>query len=160
MSIRASNFPEIRPIPGIEICHLEHIFCAWWCSAGLQKNWLKWQQWRTVNFVCLCTRASQSDFFQWCRWLLGHNKAPFLICHVSKGLWKIGPLRCLHWTFLVIFKHCADKTSIFQCHIVCKLLKMSHLGFWHFPPIFVLFKLTYLVTLFYSKLHIFKNSPK
>ena len=26
MSIRASNFPEIRAIPGIEICHLEHIF--------------------------------------------------------------------------------------------------------------------------------------
>ena len=32
--------------------------------------------------------------------------------------------------------------------------------FWHFPPIFVLFKLTCLVTLFDRKLQVFKNSPK
>ena len=32
--------------------------------------------------------------------------------------------------------------------------------FWHFPPIFVLLKLTYLVTLFARKLQAFKNSPK
>ena len=30
--------------------------------------------------------------------------------------------------------------------------------FWHFPPIFVLLKLTYLVTLFDRKLQVFKNS--
>ena len=32
--------------------------------------------------------------------------------------------------------------------------------FWHFPPIFVLLKLTCLVTLFDRKLQVFKNSPK
>ena len=32
--------------------------------------------------------------------------------------------------------------------------------FRHFPPIFVLLKLTYLVTLFDRKLQVFKNSPK
>ena len=32
--------------------------------------------------------------------------------------------------------------------------------FWHFPPIFVLLKLTFLVTLFDRKLQVFKNSPK
>ena len=32
--------------------------------------------------------------------------------------------------------------------------------FWHFPPILVLLKLTYLVTLFDRKLQVFKNSPK
>ena len=39
---------------------------------------------------------------------------------------------------------------------------MSHLIFlfWHFPPIFVLLKLTCLVTQFGRKLQIFKNSPK
>ena len=31
---------------------------------------------------------------------------------------------------------------------------------WHFPPIFVLLKLTCLVTLFDSNLEVFKNSPK
>ena len=32
-------------------------------------------------------------------------------------------------------------------------------AFWHFPPIFVLSKLTRLVTLFDRKLHLFKSSP-
>ena len=32
--------------------------------------------------------------------------------------------------------------------------------FWRFPPIFVLLKLTCLVTLFDRKLQVFKNSPK
>ena len=32
--------------------------------------------------------------------------------------------------------------------------------FWHFPPIFVLLKVTCLVILFDRKLQIFKNSPK
>ena len=32
--------------------------------------------------------------------------------------------------------------------------------FWHFSPIFVLLKLTCLVTLFDRKLQVFKNSPK
>ena len=45
-------------------------------------------------------------------------------------------------------------------HIVWKLLKMSHLNFWHFPSIFVLLKLTCLVTLFDRKLQVFKNSTK
>ena len=32
--------------------------------------------------------------------------------------------------------------------------------FWHFPPIFVLLKVTYLITLFDRKLQVFQNSPK
>ena len=42
-----------------------------------------------------------------------------------------------------------------QMHSVWKSPKMSH-----FPPIFVLLKLTCLVTLFDCKLQVFKNSPK
>ena len=46
-------------------------------------------------------------------------------------------------------------------HIVWKSPKMSHLNLsiLAFPPIFVLLKLTCLVTLFDRKLHVFKNSP-
>ena len=40
-----------------------------------------------------------------------------------------------------------------------KITQESHLNF-HFPPIFVLLKLTCLVTLFDCKLQVFKNSPK
>ena len=35
---------------------------------------------------------------------------------------------------------------------------MSHLIFWHFPPIFVQLKLTCLVTLFDLKLQVFKKT--
>ena len=47
-------------------------------------------------------------------------------------------------------------------HSVWKLLKISHFNFefWHFLPIFVLFKLTCEVTFFDRKLSILKNSPK
>ena len=41
-----------------------------------------------------------------------------------------------------------------------KITKNVALEFWHFPPIFVLLKLTCLVTLFDRKLQVFKNSPK
>ena len=65
--------------------------------------------------------------------------------------WVMPCLKCSYDTFPLNFK---------QCHIVWKLLKMSHFQFWHFLPIFVLLKLTYLVTLFDQKLQVFKNLPK
>ena len=46
---------------------------------------------------------------------------------------------------------------------VTHCLKITHnvvFDFWHFPPSFVLFKLTCLVTMFDRKLQVFKNSPK
>ena len=43
-----------------------------------------------------------------------------------------------------------------EVHIVWKSLKMSHLQIWHFPPIFVLLKLT----LFDRNFQVFKNSSK
>ena len=48
-------------------------------------------------------------------------------------------------------------------HPVSHCLKITQnvaFEFWHFPPIFVLLKLTCLVTLFDRKLRVFKNSPK
>ena len=46
-------------------------------------------------------------------------------------------------------------------HSVLKITQnVSHLNFWHFPPIFVLLKVTCLETLFDRKLQYFKNSPK
>ena len=41
-----------------------------------------------------------------------------------------------------------------------KIIQNVAFEFWHFPPIFVLLKLTCLVTLFDRKLQVFKNSPK
>ena len=46
-------------------------------------------------------------------------------------------------------------------NVLTHCLKISQFFFfWHFSPIFVLFKLTCLVTLFDRKLQIFENSPK
>ena len=47
--------------------------------------------------------------------------------------------------------------TVFENHPKCRLWMFQ---FWHFPPIFVLLKLTCLVTLFDRKLQVFKNSPK
>ena len=41
-----------------------------------------------------------------------------------------------------------------------KITQHVALEFWHLPPIFVLLKLTCLVTLFDCKLQVLKNSPK
>ena len=41
-----------------------------------------------------------------------------------------------------------------------KITQNGAFEIWHFPPIFVLLKLTCLVTLFDCKLQVFKNSPK
>ena len=42
----------------------------------------------------------------------------------------------------------------------CSKCRIWIFEFWHFPPIFVLLKVTCLVTLFDRKLQVFKNSPK
>ena len=50
-----------------------------------------------------------------------------------------------------------------ECTILAHSLKITQnvaFEFWYFPPIFVLLKLTCLVTLFDYKLQVFKNSPK
>ena len=58
-----------------------------------------------------------------------------------------------NWHFLVIFWLC----TVFKNHSKCRIWIFK---FWHFPPIFVLLKLTCLVALFDRKLQIFENSSK
>ena len=47
-----------------------------------------------------------------------------------------------------------------HCLKITENVAFEFLTIWHFPPIFVLLKLTCLVTLFDRKLQVFKNSPK
>ena len=70
------------------------------------------------------------------------------------SFWHIWCLYCI-----LMYK---NRTSFTIKHTVWKLLKMSHLIFLilAFSPIFVLFKLTCLVTLFDRKLQVFKKLPK
>ena len=54
-------------------------------------------------------------------------------------------------------------SSLSKCAPNTQCLKITQnvaFEFWHFPPIFVLLKLTCLVTLYDRKLQVFKNSPK
>ena len=52
---------------------------------------------------------------------------------------------------------CTCKGTMFENYSKCRIWIFE---FWHFQPIFVLLKLTCLVTLFDRKLQGFKNSPK
>ena len=72
-------------------------------------------------------------------------------------------------TFSVKIKHSFQHVVKFEllnyfqtlCKSIClKITQNVAFAFWHFPPIFVLLKLTCLVTLFDRKLQVFKNSPK
>ena len=47
-----------------------------------------------------------------------------------------------------------------HCLKITQIVAFEILEFWHFSRIFVLLKLTCLVTLFDRKLQVFKNSPK
>ena len=61
--------------------------------------------------------------------------------------------QCLHWKMLLLSR--LSFLGGTQC------LKITqNVAFWHFLPIFVLSKLTCLVTLFDRKLQVFKSSPK
>ena len=52
---------------------------------------------------------------------------------------------------------CTIHSTVFENHPKCLI---SIVQLWHFSPIFVLLKLTCLVTLYDRKLQVFKNSPK
>ena len=56
------------------------------------------------------------------------------------------------------WKTTSHSLKINQNHNVWKSAQMSHFQFLHFPPTFVLLKLTSLVILFDYKLQLFKNS--
>ena len=76
--------------------------------------------------------------------------------------WKVKPLgkdnNCQALRQLLYFVKARKKRStLFENYSKCRIWVYE---FWHFPPIFVLLKLTCLVTLFDRKLQVFKNSPK
>ena len=66
------------------------------------------------------------------------------------------PQICLT-SFLFRKEESFGKNTLFENYSKCRIWIFE---FWHFPPIFVLLKLTCLVTLFDRKLQVFKNSPK
>ena len=83
-------------------------------------------------------------------WYLGEPRLPRPRVQKNYIVWS-KRLKILFWC---IFK--GNKT-ITHC---LKITQNVAFEFWHFPPIFVLLKLTCLVTLFDRKLRVFKNSPK
>ena len=63
---------------------------------------------------------------------------------------------CIKFTKFKLDFFCTLST-LFENYSKCRIWILA---FWHFSPIFVLLKLTCLVTLFDPKLQVFKNSPK
>ena len=71
----------------------------------------------------------------------------------TKAKWQIFRLFWLDGVYESIL-------PISHCLKITQNVAFEFLEFWDFPPIFVLLKLTCLVTLFDCKLQVFKNSPK
>ena len=97
-----------------------------------------------------------------CEWRQPEGRLTKSLIFEVHSVWK-SPLKSR--TELTYFKLNNSKVSILVCNInkwfenhpKCRIWIFE---FWHFPPIFVLLKLTCLVRLFDSKLQVFKNSPK
>ena len=77
-------------------------------------------------------------------------------CHLSMPITTTKQKTNLKTQFL-IFGSSSSSSTLFEKYSKCCIWFFP---FWHFPPIFVLLKLTCLVTLFDRKLQVFKNSPK
>ena len=72
---------------------------------------------------------------------------------------KSRPLTYIEKQGVDMIIHCVKNCifTVFENRPKCLIWNFQ---FWNFPPIFVLLKLTCLVTLFDRKLQVFKNSPK
>ena len=94
---------------------------------------------------------------------LNSSMSETFLHHKSNLMKKMDGAKSSHFNgYQAVYNYLCNNMQLKPPHIVYKLLKMSHLIFlfWHFPPIFVLLKLTCLITLFDRKLQVFKNSPK
>ena len=81
-----------------------------------------------------------------CREFLQHQKSIAVFTTVFQGL-----------KYASLIRYVTMYATLFENYSKCRI---SIFEFWHFLPIFVLLKLTCLVTLFDRKLQVFRNSPK
>ena len=105
------------------------------------------------------------------RGLFSNNRAltttPFLLGYFPPFLHTFSRPHTLCWKYFFCHNFIIEKKisivityndfTVFENHPKCLIWILA---FWHFSPIFVLLKLTYLVTLFDRKLQFFKNSSK
>ena len=116
------------------------------------------QEWWLQKLEWLSSRKPNSS----CGFL--HTWAFILI--LVWGVWQSSTLPSLkvnkyvdthEYYFLFHHKMKVWRVTLFENYSKCRIWIFE---FWHFSPIFVLLKLTCLVTLFDRKLQVFKNSPK
>ena len=65
-----------------------------------------------------------------------------------------------YWSRLCVGQFSVKQHLLYYCLKITKNVSFWFFQFWLIPPIFVLLKVTCLVTLFDCKLQVFKNSPK
>ena len=104
----------------------------------------------------------------------GYNMTPYVSISYGQQLFKVSffllgarPFLLRLWRFSLCQSYIqfwkAKETlliSILDIRHRFTVFKNVAFEFWHFPPIFVLLKLTCLITLFDRKLQVFKTSPK
>ena len=119
-------------------------------QVGYQPYMMKWLPKAKLPKVCLLTSLGRL------------NLGAFLDIPLNTSILLLQK-RLLNLTYLKV-KHdflnvrlFGTYSTLFENYPKCRIWILE---FWHFPPFFVLLKLTYLVTLFDRKLQFFKNSPK
>ena len=130
----------------VHFCHLvlipSVILLFQFCFLGLDNKHVKTPTWH---------QKSGLDFFFLCYFYIVH----VLLCkkRSSPHVFSSQKEEPLLWVQLEMTK--TRTTTQFENYSKCR---MSIFEFWHLPPIFVLFKLTCLVTLFdHRKLQVFKT---
>ena len=129
-----------------------------------------------LRFLTISFGKNFSDWFDlvrgvetnigWRRWYWAMMKYSFTTDCDKKKLWLIKIRSKFYFWLLTTWKLSLKKIAdfrmfgfdtLFENYSKCRICFFE---FWHFPPIFVLLKLTCLVTLFDRKLQVFKNSQK
>ena len=117
------------------------------------------RHWKSLSIFTFMIPAFWIDLLMKSQWVKMTQNLPRFLA------WKF---KLFSNIFVTKFK---SKFKLTNSYFLCKIenstfahcLKITQniaFEFWHFPPIFVLLKLTCLVTLFDRKLQVFKNSPK
>ena len=87
-----------------------------------------------------------------CKWWCTRHEMNFSFSSSSPRSFFVILVQCVPTSLLS-----SSEATLFENYPKCRIWIFE---FWHFPPIFVLLKLTCLVTMFDTKLQVSKNSPK
>ena len=168
-----SNFLPLKIVNSVTKIKINDFFCflrifAFWTKRGI-----------LTHCVLVCVKVNQKPVFLYSCFLEGRSEISSL-SDIDNSTWGWSFWRKIVWlatglpsmsskgsmsssltkTSTLFLDYQQVQFSNFSILKIYKNFAVELFNFWHFPPIFVLLKMTYLVTLFDPKLKVFKNSSK